>query len=78
MGNCFTNQSSTKPSSVVPVNQVRKKATWWQKLKNCVFQDSSSTSRVDQYKVDKPIGLKLAEDKAPVVPVRPDMALCGT
>ena len=46
MGNCFTNQSSTKPSSVVPVNQVRKKATRWQKLKNCVFQDKRTRGRV--------------------------------
>ena len=45
MGNCFTNQSSTKPSSVVPVNQVGK-ATRWQKLKNCVFQDKRTRGRV--------------------------------
>ena len=45
MGNCFTNQCSPKPSSVVPVNQVRKAARW-QQFKNCIFQDKRTRGRV--------------------------------
>ena len=45
MGNCFTNQCSPKPSSVVPVNQVSK-VTQWRQLKNCVFQDKRTRGRV--------------------------------
>ena len=45
MGNCFTNQCSPKPSSVVPVNQVSK-VTRWRQLKNCIFQDKRTRGRV--------------------------------
>ena len=45
MGNCFTNQCSSKPSSFVPVNQVGK-VTRWQQLKTCIFQDKRTRGRV--------------------------------
>ena len=45
MGNCFTNQHLSKPSSVVQVNPVRK-ATRWRQLQNCIFQDKRTRGRV--------------------------------